>query len=113
MATPLPAEIDPADLAQKLKDGEAVVVDVREAVEFVEAHIPGALLMPLSTFDPAVFVRLYNDKPVVIHCLAGPRAYRAADAIVAAGGKRPSILRNSITGWKAAGLPVESGMPGI
>src|SRR5690349_7163387 len=110
MAT-LPAEIDPASLADKLKKGEALVVDVRELQEFEAEHIPGAVLMSLSTFDPAAFVRQYNDKPVVIHCLAGPRAYRAADAIVAAGGKRPTILTNSITGWKAAGLPVESGPP--
>ena len=32
---------------------QVVIVDVREPNEWREAHIPGAIPMPLSTFDPS------------------------------------------------------------
>jgi len=33
--------------------GEALVVDVREVDEFTAGHIPGAVNMPLSPFQPS------------------------------------------------------------
>lgn len=44
-------EITATQLAELLGKGEALVVDVREVNEFADGHIPGAVNMPLSTFQ--------------------------------------------------------------
>jgi len=62
----------------------AVIVDVREENEWDEAHIPGAILMPLSTFDPAQ-IPDPQGKHLVFHCRSGRRCGLAAEKAVAAG----------------------------
>ena len=46
-------EIDAATLKGWLERGEALLVDVREPSEHASERIPGARLVPLSTFAPA------------------------------------------------------------
>jgi rhodanese-related sulfurtransferase len=107
---PIP-EVDAQTLARQLKNGEVVLVDVREPEEYAAEHIPGAVLMPLSSFDPQKAAASGQGKPVVISCQVGGRAGRAAAAMVAAGTTMPVLFRDSLNGWKAAGLPTESGAP--
>jgi rhodanese-related sulfurtransferase len=105
-------DIDSQTLAQRLKSGDVVLIDVREPQEFAAERIPGAVLMPLSTFDPKAAAARGGGKTVVITCLAGGRAARAAGAMVAAGAAEPLLHRESLTGWKAAGLPTATGAAG-
>ena len=98
-------ELDPTELNALLSAGKAVVIDVREAAEYGAERIPGALLFPLSTFDPA-FLPLDTQKQVVFHCGGGGRSKRAATSLFAHGFKETSHLAGGIRGWKAAGLPV-------
>ena len=46
-------EVTAEELDAMLRAGSAVVVDVREVDEFAAGHIPGAINMPLSTFQPS------------------------------------------------------------
>ena len=43
-------EIGPTELDAMLKEGKALLIDVREAGEFATGHIAGAVNMPLSGF---------------------------------------------------------------
>ena len=52
---------------QRLTVNAWTVVDVREPHEFVAGHIPNALNMPMSGFDPR---ELPQGKPVVLICPA-------------------------------------------
>jgi rhodanese-related sulfurtransferase len=98
-------ELNPAELNALLSEGKAVVIDVREAPEYGAERIPGALLFPLSTFNPT-FLPLDTEKRVVFHCGGGGRSKRAATSLFAHGFKESSHLAGGIRGWKAAGLPV-------
>jgi rhodanese-related sulfurtransferase len=104
-------EVDAQTLARQLRAGEVVLIDVREPQEFAAERIPGSISMPLSSFDPQKAAASGHDKPVVVSCQIGGRAGRAAEAMVAAGTKMPVLFRESLNGWKAAGLPTESGAP--
>jgi len=104
-------EVDSQTLAKQLKAGEVVLIDVREPHEFAAERIPGAISMPLSTFNPQQAAAKGQGKPVVISCQVGGRAGRAVETMVAAGTKTPVLFRESLNGWKAAGLPTESGAP--
>ena len=105
------SEIDTQTLAKQLKNAEVVLIDVREPQEYAAEHIPGAVLMPLSSFNPQAAAARGEGKPVVISCQVGGRAGRSAEAMVAAGTTPPVLFRESLNGWKAAGLPTESGPP--
>ena len=95
------------EVAEGLKGGEIVLVDVREPNETAIERIPGAMLVPLSTFDP-------DDLPdpagrtVVFTCASGIRSIKAAEIAQAAGRPFNAHLAGGIKAWKAAGLPTET-----
>jgi rhodanese-related sulfurtransferase len=61
--------LSPGDVAALLRDKQAVLVDVREPVEYFADRIEGAVLFPLSTFDP---FRLPKGR-IVFQCGSGKR----------------------------------------
>ncbi|WP_247888644.1 rhodanese-like domain-containing protein [Azospirillum brasilense] len=99
--------VDAGTLLGWLKDGTAVIVDVREPQEHRAGHIPGATLVPLSQFDPAR-VPDATGKRLVFHCQSGRRC-GPASAKMAAGGYTGDIHRLSggMAAWMAASGPVE------
>ena len=50
---PSVCDLTPQQVAQGLKEGRIVLVDVREPNETAVERFPGAVLVPLSSFDPA------------------------------------------------------------
>jgi rhodanese-related sulfurtransferase len=64
-------------------EGSVVIVDVREQNEWDEAHIPGATLIPLSTFDPDAVPDL-GGKHLVFHCRSGRRCGLASEKMIEA-----------------------------
>ena len=60
-------EIDAAALNMMIKANQALVVDVRESDEFAAGHIPGAINMPLSTFQ-ADKLPVAKGKTVILNC---------------------------------------------
>jgi rhodanese-related sulfurtransferase len=108
---PLPPDqvfyVTPAQIEEWRKKNEAVIVDVREENEWDEARIPGAILMPLSTFDPAQ-IPDPKGKHLVFHCRSGRRCGMAAEKAVAAGYK--GVIKRMDGGflaWAAGGYPYE------
>ncbi|WP_247873890.1 rhodanese-like domain-containing protein [Azospirillum sp. TSH58] len=99
--------VDAATVMGWLRDGSAVIVDVREPQEHRAGHIPGATLVPLSRFDPAR-VPDATGKHLVFHCQSGRRC-GPASARMAESGYTGSIYRLSggMAAWMAASGPVE------
>lgn len=88
-----------------LDAGKITLIDVREPQEYMAERIKGALLYPLSTFDPAHLPPADDARPVVFHCGAGARSARAVAACEAAGIKHHKHMQGGMGAWKAAGLP--------
>ena len=59
----------------------AVLVDVREADEYAEGHIPDAVHLPLSAIQTAPQVLSDKDAPLYLYCLSGARSGRATAAL--------------------------------
>lgn len=90
--------------------GSAVIVDVREHYEFAQGHIPGALLRPLSAFDPSAIPEVPADKSLVLHCAVGVRCGHAAMALVRAGHPGPiHRIEGGFMAWQGAGGPYNTG----
>ena len=99
-------EIGPLALADKLREGTAMVVDMREVGEFMEGHIPGAINLPLSTFDPSDLPNP-EGKMLVLNCLGGKRSAMALDKCRVAQADVDTHLAGGFSAWEAAHLPVE------
>ncbi len=99
-------EVTAQELAAMVQDGAALVVDVREVDEFASGHIPGAINMPLSTFQAS---RLPDpgDKVLVLNCLGGKRSAMALDKCAMAQASVDTHLAGGFGAWASAGLPVE------
>jgi rhodanese-related sulfurtransferase len=96
--------LEPEDAARRLAEGSVLLVDVREPNEFAAERIEGALLVPLSTFDPQALPDPEGRK-VVFQCRSGARSTTAAVRCLDAGLAYGSHMRGGILAWKAAGLP--------
>ena len=96
-----PTELDPVEVNARMQRGEIILIDVREPNETAAERIPGALLMPLSSFDPAALPK----GEVVLSCLSGKRSGMALARCGAAGSSVKVHMRGGLMGWKAAGLP--------
>ncbi|MDG2244250.1 MAG: rhodanese-like domain-containing protein [Rhodospirillaceae bacterium] len=89
-------------------ENSVVVVDVREQNEWDEAHIPGAILLPLSTFNPAA-VPEPGDKHLVFHCRSGRRCGLASEKMVEAGYTgQIKRMEGGFLAWSAAGYDKET-----
>lgn len=98
-------DLKPASVFEGLKDRSIILVDVREPAEFANERIHGALLHPLSTFEPAA-IPADSARRIVFQCGSGKRSRKALDAFIAATGADAAHLESGIGGWKEAGLPV-------
>jgi len=87
-----------------LAAGEILLVDVREAHEYAFERIHGALLYPLSTFDPKALPT--EGRKLVLHCGSGKRSLTAAHKLQTAGHGQLTHLAGGMQAWKAAGMPV-------
>jgi rhodanese-related sulfurtransferase len=97
--------LTPAEVAELVRQKQAVLVDVREPVEFFADRIEDAQLVPLSSFDP---FRLPKGR-VVFQCGSGKRSLRAIQLSAAAGLDHHEHLEGGLAAWKAAGLPTTRG----
>ena len=100
-------ETDAKTVSDWLKDGRAVLIDIREPNEYSQEHIAAARLAPLSTFDPEALGG-DPDKIGVFHCAGGNRTKMNTALLLATGFKAIYHLKGGIAAWKAAGLPTRA-----
>ncbi|MDH3601877.1 MAG: rhodanese-like domain-containing protein [Candidatus Tectomicrobia bacterium] len=100
------SEIDATTLRMWMDKGDVVLVDVREPAEYVEEHIQGAGLIPLSRFDPARIPQA-EGKTVVLYCRTGNRSAQAGQQLLDSGASAACHLQGGIEAWKAAGYETE------
>ena len=88
------------------------LVDVRSAEEFngPDGRIAGSVLIPLQELDNRAN-ELPPDQPVVVLCHSGSRSALATQQLLKAGLSQVANLRGGISGWRAAGYPLEQ-VPG-
>src|SRR5215471_11563275 len=100
-------ELMPEEVAEGLATDKILLIDVREPNETARERISGALLAPLSQFDP-MDLPDPQGRTVVFTCASGVRSIKAAEVAQAAGFAYDAHLAGGIKSWKAAGLPVET-----
>lgn len=94
-------------LLERARHGEIVVIDVRPGSEFSAGHLPFARSMPLAELAQRL-AELPRDKEIVAYC-RGPFCLLSDDAVALLGAKgfRVRKIRDGVSEWAAAGLPLE------
>ena len=100
--------LTPQEVAEGLRAGRMLLVDVREPNETSVESYPDAVIVPLSAFDPAA-IPDPQGKQVVFACRSGRRSITASVAAQDAGYSYTAHLAGGILAWKAAGLPTRTG----
>lgn len=70
----------PVTEIRELQESDAFIIDAREAWEFEEGHIKGAVNIPFSEFRNRLD-EIPKDEPVYVHCLSSQRSYNMVKAL--------------------------------
>jgi rhodanese-related sulfurtransferase/DNA-binding transcriptional ArsR family regulator len=99
-----------AELLKRARSKQVVVLDTRPASEYVAGHIPGAISVPVDELKQRLQT-LTKGKEYVAYC-RGPYCVYADRAVelLKAHGRRARRLLDGFPEWRAAGLPIASGM---
>ncbi len=95
--------ISPQQLQAKLTQESVILIDVRDENEYIEGHIQGAILRPVSEFNIQEFV---DSKNIIIYCRSGKRSHRLAENLWANGWRNFQELEGGIIAWKNAEFPI-------
>jgi glyoxylase-like metal-dependent hydrolase (beta-lactamase superfamily II)/rhodanese-related sulfurtransferase len=100
--TGLPEARLPLVEADQLDDQPGVVLDVRQASEVADGHLPGAVAVELGTLaeDPTAATRL--EGPVTVMCSHGQRAMTAASLLQRAGRRDLRVAHGGPQDWQRA-----------
>lgn len=102
--------ISAAEAAQRVADGKAVLVDVREPEEWTESGVAApAELLPMSDFNGEQklwkpFLEKHAGKEIILYCRSGNRSGRVAQKL--AEQKLSVANAGAFKDWQSANLPV-------
>ena len=98
-----------AELVKRIKAGAVTLIDVRPVEEYEQAHLPGAICVPLD--DVKAFARKAPKRKQVVAYCRGPYCVFALKAVAELKKRGVSAVRleDGVQEWSAAGLPLESG----
>jgi rhodanese-related sulfurtransferase len=106
-------ELEPvsrAELQERMTKGVVTLLDVRPEDEFRLGHLPGSVNVPLSKLR-SWLSRAGKKVEIVAYC-RGPYCVMSFEAVaeLRAKGFKARRLEDGYPEWKAAGLPVKTGM---
>jgi rhodanese-related sulfurtransferase len=101
--------VNDGELVRRVRAGVVTLIDVRPREEYVAAHIPGAISVPLSELGRRLG-ELQKRRDIVAYC-RGPYCVMALDAVdlLRRKGFRAQRMEHGVTEWRAQGWRVESG----
>jgi rhodanese-related sulfurtransferase len=111
--------VSPKAAYEEIASGEAVLLDVREPVEW-EQHIEGAVQVPRGVLEfaadptsPRHHPELDPTRRVIVYCRSGARSALAALTLKTLGFENVANLEGGFSAWKKAGLPIIEHYAGI
>lgn len=97
------SSVDAFTLKEWLDQDKAVLIDVREPMEYSSGHIPGSQSLPLSQLEQTG-LPTDPDKMGVFYCATGRRTAMAGQYLVNSDFNNVYHLLGGISAWKMAGL---------
>ena len=99
-------EVTPREADGLRANPATTLVDVREASEWEQGHIPGARHVAKSHLEQEIEAAVPDrSTPVVLYCTAGVRSLFAGQALRAMGYDDVTSMSGGFEQWKSLGLP--------
>ncbi len=99
-------EVTPAEADALRQRGDIALIDVREAAEWDQGHVPGARHVAKSYLEQEIEgVVPSRDTPVVLYCAGGVRSLFAGQTLAAMGYTNVVSMSGGFQAWKGHGLP--------
>jgi molybdopterin/thiamine biosynthesis adenylyltransferase/rhodanese-related sulfurtransferase len=97
-------EVDTAAADEARTAPDAVVLDVREADEYEQGAIPGAVHIPRGNLESQIEGRVPDkDTPLIVHCAGGTRSAFAAETLTQLGYTDVVSVAGGFNKWKDEG----------
>lgn len=100
-------EIDVEQLETALQ-GDITLVDVREPMEFAQAHVSGSILVPMGQLASRLN-ELDRSRPVAVICRSGNRSAAMCQLLDANGFEAANVV-GGLEAWVRAGKPYAQGL---
>ena len=85
----------------------ATLVDVREADEWSQGHVPGSIFIPRGYLELRIEEKLTDKSAeVLLYCGGGSRSALAAKSLLELGYTKVASVAGGFGKWKEAGLPI-------
>src|SRR5438045_2630537 len=99
-------EVDTAGAADAIAQPGTAVLDVREADEYDQGAIPGAIHIPRGNLESRIESQIADrSTPVIIHCASGVRSAFAAKTLQDLGYTDVASMAGGFNKWKDEGRP--------
>src|ERR1700722_2038380 len=97
-------EVDTAGAAQQVAQPGVVVLDVREADEYEQGALPGAVHIPRGFLESQVEGKVSDrDAHIVVYCAGGTRSAFGADTLTQLGYSDVVSMAGGFNKWKDEG----------
>ncbi len=98
------------ELKEQYDRGAVTIIDVRDGDDFLQAHIPGALHIPLARIEGEIGY-LPKGKPIVTYCTcpAEESSGAAVRILEQRGVTNAGALQGGFQEWRRRGYPTASG----
>ena len=99
--------LSPQQLVNKVNQGEAMVVDLRDSSEFNKGHIIDALNIPHAKLkDQLQQLESHREKPIILVCKMGQHAGAGGKLLAAEGFTDINRLNGGMMEWQNMQLPL-------
>jgi sulfur-carrier protein adenylyltransferase/sulfurtransferase len=99
-------EVDTATAAGQVTEPGTVVLDVREADEYEQGALPGAVHIPRGFLESQVEGKITDhDARIVVYCAGGTRSAFAAESLGELGYQDVASMAGGFNKWKDEGRP--------
>ena len=93
--------VSPLLAVAKMNDVDTLVIDVRDAPDFVQSHIEQAINMPLGNLTENLSkIVEHKNKPVLIACQTGTRSASAGKLLTKAGFEQVFVITGGMQAWE-------------
>ena len=101
--------LKPQDCAERVRNGDAILIDVRETPEWERGVAEGAVPLSFRDFVSAraqwkPFLATVGNRELLFYCAAGVRAGIAARVLAREGFRTANT--GSLSDWRSAGWPI-------
>lgn len=88
-----------------LDKGSVFLLDVRTPQEFQQAHLKGAILIPIDQIERRLG-EIPKNRTILVYCAVGSRSNLAAGFLAEKGFREVYNMSDGIVGWYRNGLPI-------